>query len=245
MSCVEARSSLFCCRCLYRCDKGKKDNNVYRKENETLSECVTRLLQKCLGKIQPSFRTVVIDEAHFLKNLLTYWGLGAALLGIHAERVVPLTGTPYNNGPQDVATLMTFIDPSEDSASEKWWKNATKVGAAAAVKEAVSEWSNTYMLRREKDVLGSKLPKKTVQTKPVAPYPLELEVYEHYEATLFKVLDKFAKLVDKRYVDAKAKKKLFEQLLAMVACMVRFDQLRGDAFSLVSHFFVPTFSECL
>jgi hypothetical protein len=72
------------------------------------------------------FRMVLMDEAHFLKNMVSFWGMGAALLGAMSERIVPLSGTPYNNGPQDVATLMAFIDPTLPSANKPWWIHATK-----------------------------------------------------------------------------------------------------------------------
>jgi hypothetical protein len=77
-----------------------KEKNHDKHKNETASECVTRLLT--IGNCNKVFRTLVIDEAHFLKNLLSYWGLGTALLGLHAERVIPMTGTPYNNSAQDI-----------------------------------------------------------------------------------------------------------------------------------------------
>ena len=72
------------------------------------------------------------------------------------------------------ATLMTFVDPSLDSASEDWWKRATQHGAPAAVATAVMDWNEAYMLRREKNVLGDKLKTKKVVCKNVAPIPLEL-----------------------------------------------------------------------
>jgi hypothetical protein len=37
-----------------------------------------------------------------------------------AERTVLLSGTPYNNGPQDMATQMTIIDPHHKAANVDW-----------------------------------------------------------------------------------------------------------------------------
>jgi len=42
-----------------------------------------------------TYQTVCIDEAHFLKSLVTYWGAAAGLLGIHAERMIAMSGTPF------------------------------------------------------------------------------------------------------------------------------------------------------
>ena len=38
------------------------------------------------------------------------------------------SGTPYNNGIQDMATLMTFVDPSLPLAKEEFWRKATQTG---------------------------------------------------------------------------------------------------------------------
>lgn len=88
----------------YLANKGKARNkwkrlDVNNQVMETDNECITRLFvqnTKLIG--EPIFRTILIDEAHFLKNLLSFWAIGAALLGMVSERTVPLSGTPYNNG---------------------------------------------------------------------------------------------------------------------------------------------------
>lgn len=77
----------------YTSSAGKPGCNEWKERGETESECVTKILRmnaKSFGK--PIFRTLLIDEAHFLKNLVSYWGLGAALLGMVSERSVPLSG---------------------------------------------------------------------------------------------------------------------------------------------------------
>jgi hypothetical protein len=78
------------------------DRNKHKDKDETPAECVTRLLKGGRRNDNKPFRTLVIDEAHFLKNLLSYWGMGCGALGLHAERVIPMTGTPYNNSAQDI-----------------------------------------------------------------------------------------------------------------------------------------------
>jgi len=207
---------------LTRCGRGVAQQNPFRRERESLPGCTTRLLRQAKENIPAVFRTVVIDEAHFLKNLNSYWGLGAGLLGLHAERVIPMSGTPYNNGPQDIATLMTFIDPSLDSALEKWWKDATKDGAATHIAQAVSKWNQEYMTRREKSALSGRLTKKIILPKIVAPYPLELVVYEQYELKFLQTLDKFSALEDDNDPETiMTKKKLFQLMLSAAACMVR------------------------
>jgi len=143
---------------------------------------------------QPCFRMILIDEAHFLKNLVSFWGIGAALLGRLSERCVPLTGTPYNNGPQDMASLMNFIDVHHPAARKNWWVNATKDGGMETVIRNVRDWRSEYMIRREKDVLTCKLFKKTRTMIPVACHVPELMVYQGFESSFMDALSKFQRM---------------------------------------------------
>ena len=203
----------------YLADRGKARDD-FRLGGESRSTCITRLMERSQKEIDTCFRTVVIDEAHFLKNLVAYWGLAAGLLGLHTNRMIPMSGTPYNNNAQDLATLMTFIDPSLSSAREEWWNNATQNGAAPAVAEACHEWKEAFLVRRDKTVLQGILKDKHVVSRKVAPYALELEVYEGYETRFIQVLEKFNRLNDDRSPQAlMAKKMLFENMLACASCM--------------------------
>lgn len=104
-------------------DAGKgKARNKWKGKKETVSQCITRLLREgCRQwKWKITFRTLLIDESHFLRNLEAFWGFGSALLGMFTERSVLLSGTPYNNGPQDMATQMTIIDPRHKTANLNW-----------------------------------------------------------------------------------------------------------------------------
>ncbi|CAB9520696.1 regulator of chromatin subfamily A containing DEAD/H box 1 [Seminavis robusta] len=170
----------------YRASKGKEKNRYIAKhERTTINECIVKhLARECRTNSSAMFRTVVIDEAHFLKSLKTLWGMAAALLGLHTERMLPMTGTPYNNSCQDIASLMTFINPTEHWAAEKWWKRATENGDSRRVAQAVAEWSSTRLLRRDKDVIADKLPGKAVRKVRVSSCPVELKVYEEYEQKL-------------------------------------------------------------
>jgi len=198
-----------------------KSRNEWKRDGETEPQCVTRLLKQNLRKCgRPMYRTILIDEAHCLKNVVSYWGLGAALLGLASQRSVPLSGTPYNNGecislmdglnirkshnmfspcnlclqsrfqtgPQDMATLMTFIDPTHQAANVKWWEAATKNGVRSEVTKKVGEWRDNYMIRRDKQVLTIELPPKTVAERPVGFFESELSVYRSYEAKFMTVL---------------------------------------------------------
>jgi SNF2-related domain len=168
----------------YLANQGKEMNRFKptdKEEKYNPNKLITRFLSSKHSQVEPCFRTIVIDEAHFLKSLTAYWGIGAGLIGLHAERMIPMSGTPYNNGCQDLATLMTMIDPSSEAAYEDWWKEATKEQAATKVAMAISEWSKNFVIRRDKSVIAANLPQKLIRIKQVAPYPLELAVYVFQE----------------------------------------------------------------
>lgn len=157
----------------------------------------------------PQFRTIIVDEAHFLKNLCSFWGIGTALLGLNAERMVPLTGTPYNNGNQDLASLVTFIDPTQRAAQKEWWDKATSKRLGHQVAEAISDWRAEYMVLRKKEiVLKGKLPPKIIEVMPVSPYMIELFLYEQDEEKFLKVLENFRDTLED--ASPQAKRRLLE-----------------------------------
>ena len=56
---------------------------------------------------------------------------------------------------------MTYIDPGHKASRIGWWKDATAQISGQAIKEAVRDWRDAYMLRRTKDVLKGELPPRT------------------------------------------------------------------------------------
>ena len=88
-----------------------------------------------------------------------------------------MTGTPYNNSSQDLATFMAFVDPTLGYANDGWWKEVTtQDGAAASVGKAVAEWKGKFVIRRNKNALGDQLTRKTIKSAQVSASPLELDV---------------------------------------------------------------------
>lgn len=178
----------------YMIEQGKEQapRNVNKKEKK--QDRVTRIVAST-PLMKKAFETVIIDEAHFLRNILAYWGLGASALGAQSKRTILLSGTPYNNSTSDLSSLMTYIDPKLPSAKLKWWENATKGRAGEIIREC-SKWKSEYMLRRQKDVLGDKLP---ARDRVVVDAPLRLTecgVYEYYEYVFLKVLNQLQEEVD-------------------------------------------------
>ncbi|KAG7361311.1 SNF2-related protein [Nitzschia inconspicua] len=136
--------------------------------------------------ISKIFRMIIIDEAHFFKNLKTYWSMAAGLICLHSERVGLLTGTPFNNSCQDMAALMTFIDPLDDSAFLSWWKEKMDARVGSTVRQALSDWTSRYLIRREKEVISHLLPKKRIRKEAVSQN--RLETYEEHEKRMLDAL---------------------------------------------------------
>ena len=83
---------------VYKAAHGR-EKHQHKMPGETEADIVSRLVQTAFpsGGSLDVFRTLIIDEAHFLKNQASFWGIGAMLLAVHSDFSVPLTGTPYNN----------------------------------------------------------------------------------------------------------------------------------------------------
>ena len=58
----------------YHAEKGNEEN-AWINEDESRQDCVTRLIRE-ETRLTQQFETVIIDESHFLRNLLAYWGMG-------------------------------------------------------------------------------------------------------------------------------------------------------------------------
>lgn len=199
-----------------------KEANHHKESDQTEAEFVTQVLCNNMRSIKTLFRTILIDEAHFLKNLVSFWGLGTGLLGTAAQRSVPISGTPYNNGPQDMATLMTFIDPGMAPANLSWWERATEEGDSEIIAERVDDWRRNFMIRRDKAVLTVKLPPKKVDVCAVKPYSSELAIYEKYEGMFLKALKEFSRMAEwggLNAVQRARQKELFTVLIATMSLM--------------------------
>lgn len=97
---------------VYKSGQGKVSSKVRRK-GETGSECITRLMRNNIQKIAPKplFRTFLLDEAHFLKNLESYWGLFGSLLGAVSDKLnlyYYLPPTIFHNANADIFFLTSW-----------------------------------------------------------------------------------------------------------------------------------------
>jgi len=203
---------------------GKKKSE-HRLEKETFPECMNRFLKqlhKKKGGLTLCFRTLLIDEAHFLKNLLSIGGAGTGVLGLSCERVVPITGTPYNNGPQDMATLMTFIQPTLPSSRMNWWIKALETHSSKTkdVIQNVHDWRQHYVIRRDKTALADKLKKKTVCSIDIGSCQSELVIYTYYERLFHKIMKELNNnRNDQNVRNIRRQQRIFTSIMSLNTCM--------------------------
>ena len=174
----------------------------------------------------PAALTVIIDEAYQLRNPASKWALAAALLGHSALRCVCATGTPYNNGPQDMSSLVSFWDARQDAAKKTWWLEALRSpeeaspAKRAAVQAEVVAWRQRSFLRRDKSVLTEQLPPRNVESEdtPLSYAKHELYCYVPLQAAFLELLAKFARLADS---DKRDRINLFKLLLSVMTLMLQ------------------------
>lgn len=133
--------------------------------------------------------TLILDEAHIVRNRKTRLFADLKVLARHAEHVYLLTATPVVNRPDDVWTLLHLVDP--DRFGSYWdfvarfqkiqhGKFGIKVGGLRPEEEE-NYWAvlNEYMLQRPKD--ESVLPRLE---RSITNYDLPSPQRAHYHAML-------------------------------------------------------------
>jgi SNF2 family DNA or RNA helicase len=216
-----------------RVSKGKLDPDVIDRlasqsgKKEAFDDCLRRSFADICEKEELekkfAFRTCIIDEAHFLKNNLAFWGIATLLLGAHSQRVLPLTGTPYNNKTADVAAIMAYIDPGLKFSYTDFWEKATSVKVHKRVREQLKDWTQKFLVRRSKEsVLAGVLGAKIVEITTVRQHPDEVATQESYEAAMRNSLKAFSQLMNEGNTPLAMarKKKAFLVLMCLISCAV-------------------------
>jgi SNF2 family DNA or RNA helicase len=122
------------------------------------------------------FDTVVLDEAHSIKNAWTDSYKAASAL--RCERRIALTGTPVENHLGELWNLMLFLNPTVFS-------NLTHLRGAfqqrepstAALQEVVLKSVRPFLLRRTKAEVAKELPDRIEKTLHVTQSPEERKLY--------------------------------------------------------------------
>lgn len=184
--------------------------------------------------IKCRFDTVVIDEAHNIKDMKSqaYKGVEKVLQGCNPEYVIPMTGTPLLNRPQEFFTLLHIIDPvkwynekdflltyceeyypknldGEDQTTSPKWK-FQEDGWERLIKQI-----DKHYLRRTKEDAGIVLPKKVIIHHDLEVDPLNYP----QQAKARKDMKEFATLI----IDSKKGQVL--QATVVIALITRLRQI--------------------
>ncbi|CCE82794.1 Piso0_002540 [Millerozyma farinosa CBS 7064] len=143
-----------------------------------------------------TWRRVVLDEAHQVKNILTKQN--KAVCAVEAKRRWCLTGTPIQNGFNDLRALFKFLRIGPLSRDEEWMSRvAYYLKEGNEIDVVISEIRSQLgelMLRRTKKVLDNsqeyKLPEKRTHRVIIGFSEFEKFVYSNMSAISSMVIQK-------------------------------------------------------
>lgn len=187
---------------------------------------------------QIPFRTVIVDEAHRIKDpkakqTRAIWALGS---GTSVTRRWALTGTPLANDPSDLWSIMHFVEPKEYPTKSKFvdlyclqaWNNhggLDVVGINPLTKDEFYRIFDPRFRRMPKALVLSQLPPKIRQTRFVEMTPKQRKAYNEVERTLATRLADGSILVAKSNLSAQIR--LLQ--LASSYCIVDYGETPEDS----------------
>lgn len=124
---------------------------------------------------QTSFATVVLDEAHVIKNFATK--TSKAIMRLQASFRVVLTGTPLQNHLGELWNLFNFINPGLLGGMQHFNETFVKPEDELARKR-LKKLITPFILRRTKSMVLDELPPKTEILKKIQLSPDETAFYE-------------------------------------------------------------------
>lgn len=144
--------------------------------------------------------TLVVDEAHFLRNRGTKQSEAVVSLGRVTKRRYALTGTPATSSPVDVFGILHFLDPVKWSSywhfAERYFKISKGFGSSrlvgdfksAARKREYEELLNIVSVQRKRKDIMKWLPDKQYQTIKLKMHKDQQKAYDEMR-TMFEVED--------------------------------------------------------
>lgn len=126
-----------------------------------------------------TFRTVVLDEAHAIKNPSTR--RAAAARALQADFVLALTGTPIENHPTELWSLMRVVTPGllgPREAFEARFARPIVGGTGADVQARLGRIVRPFLLRRTKAEVATELPPREEIEIPITLTEPERAIYE-------------------------------------------------------------------
>ncbi len=141
--------------------------------------CSYTLLQKEIDIIKDKkWAMIVLDEAQAIKNSTTK--RFQAAIQLEGEFKVALSGTPIENGIEEIWSIFRFIAPGLLGSKEFFQKRFLTVekNNANASRQALKNLIKPFILRRTKNAVLQELPPKTEQTLYIEMDPEEASFYE-------------------------------------------------------------------
>ena len=126
------------------------------------------------------FYYLVLDEAQVIKNRRSL--VTRAALSLHAEHRLCLTGTPIENGLEELWSLFEFLMPGFFGSAEQFrdrFRQATERDDGAEELAALRARVAPFVLRRMKEQVARELPPKTEIIRPVEITGEQRELYEN------------------------------------------------------------------
>jgi SWI/SNF-related matrix-associated actin-dependent regulator 1 of chromatin subfamily A len=141
--------------------------------------------EKALRKA--GIKTLVLDEAHYIKNRKAKRSAALMRIGKHVDRVIALSGTPITNRPEEFFNVLKLLDPKlfpsvwefvQRYCGAKWNGFGWDFKGATNTQELHEILSERVMLRRLKSDVLRELPPKT---RVVIPLTLPVASKREYD----------------------------------------------------------------
>ncbi len=130
---------------------------------------------------EKSFSYLIMDESQNVKNRNSK--RFQSLTRVHAEYRIAMTGTPIENGIQDIFSQMSLVNPGffgNYRAFNKLYKGATDADTMQETLSSLQKVIQPFMLRRTKKQVALDLPDKTETVLHIEMIPSQRKVYEKY-----------------------------------------------------------------
>lgn len=150
-----------------------------------------------------NWTTVILDEAHIIKNFQTK--TSKAAMSLQADFKLILTGTPIQNNLGEIWNLFNFINPGLLGTLYDFNKKfATPViyNPDSTVKKHLKKLISPFMLRRTKAGVLDELPAKTEIVKMVDLSPDEVAFYEALRLKAVENIRKYGNVHGRQHLNA-------------------------------------------
>ncbi|NGM65924.1 DEAD/DEAH box helicase [Sphingobacterium sp. SGR-19] len=133
---------------------------------------------------EKSFSYLIMDESQQVKNRNSK--RFESLSRINAQYRIAMTGTPIENGIQDIYSQMSLVNPGffgNYRAFNKLYKGATDADTAKETLSSLQKVIQPFILRRTKKQVALDLPEKTETILYMDMTPAQRKVYQKYRKT--------------------------------------------------------------